>query len=149
MTEVSFYHLTVRPLESALPRLLERTLESGCKAVVIASSNERVDMLDDLLWTYNPESWLPHGCKNNAYSSEQPIWLTMEDENPNNATFLFLVDGAESNQLVIYHRVFELFDGKDSEAVEKARIRWKQYQQKGFSVAYWKQDEVGKWKQIQ
>ena len=68
MTEVSFYHLTARPLESALPRLLERTLESNSRAVVITSSDERVEMLDDLLWTYDPASWLPHGTKKNIDS---------------------------------------------------------------------------------
>ena len=37
MSDINFYHLTARPLEWALPKLLERTLESGNRAVIIVS----------------------------------------------------------------------------------------------------------------
>ena len=149
MTEVSFYHLTARPVESALPRLLERTLESNYRAVVIAFNDERVDMLNDLLWTYDSASWLPHGAKKELNPLEQPIWLTNKDENPNNASFLFLVDGAESNQIASYDRVFELFDGRDEEALARARLRWQTYKNEGFLLAYWQQESNGRWTKVQ
>ena len=38
MTEINFYHLTFSPLERALPKLLERTLEGGKRALVLAAS---------------------------------------------------------------------------------------------------------------
>ena len=53
MTEVSFYHLQRMPLDQALPKLLERVLERGMTAVVLAGSTERVDHLNDVLWTYD------------------------------------------------------------------------------------------------
>ena len=34
MTEVLFYHLEQRPLESVLPDLLQRSLERGWRAIV-------------------------------------------------------------------------------------------------------------------
>ena len=59
MTEISFYHLTVRPLEWALPKLLERSLESGARALVKVSSEARLDALNAHLWTYS----LIHGFR--------------------------------------------------------------------------------------
>ena len=61
MTEVLFYHLEHQPLERVLPgaSLVERTLERGWRAVVQAGSEERVEALDTLLWTYREESFLP------------------------------------------------------------------------------------------
>src|SRR6185503_11786203 len=53
MTEVVFYHLVRKPLEKALPELLEKSYERGWRVVVQASSDERVDALDAHLWTYN------------------------------------------------------------------------------------------------
>ena len=45
MTEVRFYHLQRKTLEDALPQILEKTLERGWRAVVMAGSEERVEAL--------------------------------------------------------------------------------------------------------
>jgi DNA polymerase-3 subunit chi len=145
MAEISFYHLTARPLEWALPKLLERTLESDERAVVMASSTERVADLNGHLWSYDAAAWLPHGSEKDGTPEDQPIWLTIRDENPNTANFLFLTDGAVSEQVDHFKRVFELFDGRDDEAVKAARARWKAYKEAGHALSYWKQDERGRW----
>ena len=69
MTEISFYHLTARPLEWALPKLLERTLEVGERALVMVASQDRVDSLNAHLWTYDANSWLPHGAEKDGNAS--------------------------------------------------------------------------------
>ena len=145
MTDISFYHLTTRSLENALPKLLELTLKSGERAVILTGSDARVKALNDHLWSYEPNSWLPHGSNIDGEETEQPIYLTTTDENPNNATFLFLIDGAVSNQIQTFKRVFELFDGRDKELVEAARGKWKLYKESGHVLSYWKQGEDGKW----
>ena len=59
MTEVRFYHMTRTGLEAALPQMLEKTLERGQRAVVIAGSEERVEALNGHLWTYRDRTFLP------------------------------------------------------------------------------------------
>jgi DNA polymerase-3 subunit chi len=145
VTEVNFYHLTRSTLEQALPRLLEKALQSGGRAVVMAGSPERVEALNAHLWTYDPDSFLPHGSAKDGNAAEQPVWLTAEDENPNSATLLFLADGATSARLAEFTRCFELFDGRDEGAVETARARWKQLKADGHSIAYWQQNDKGGW----
>ncbi len=61
MSEIGFYHLRTLPLERALPSILERALAAGHRIVVMAGSPERVEHLNDLLWTYSEASFLPHG----------------------------------------------------------------------------------------
>ncbi len=61
MTEVGFYHLLHWPLERALPKLLEKALERGRRAIVLAGSKARVDDLNSVLWTYEDRSWRLHG----------------------------------------------------------------------------------------
>jgi len=128
-----------------LPRLLEKTLESDKRAVVMMGSAERVEFLNNVLWTYKKDSWLPHGNAKDGHAELQPIWLTVEDENPNQAAFLFLADGAQSNKMNDYERCFELFDGNDPDAVSAARERWKVYQDAGHGVTYWSQNDQGGW----
>jgi len=145
MTEVAFYHLTRSPLEAALPKLLEKTLQAGKRAVVKVGSEQRMEMLNGTLWTYDSASWLPHGSAKDGNPEEQPIWLTLSDEVPNGAQFLFLTDGAECPDMAAYERCFELFDGNSEEGLKPARAHWKAYKEAGHELAYWQQTEQGGW----
>ncbi len=135
--------MTRSRLENVLPRLLEKTIETGKRAVVMAGSEERVAALDALLWTYRQDSWLPHGTAIKDEPDEQPVWITSSDENPNGSRFVFLVDGAASDNLDNFERCFELFDGNDQVSLANARRRWKEYKQAGHSLTYWQQTANG------
>ncbi|NQV85265.1 MAG: DNA polymerase III subunit chi [Rhodospirillales bacterium] len=145
MTEIAFYHLQTVPLEQALPKLLEKTLEAGKRALVMVASEERVESLNGHLWTYAPESWLPHGSDKDGDAEDQPVWLSSDDANPNGAQFLFLTDGATSGRVAEFDRCFEIFDGRDAAAVDAARVRWKAYAADGHDLTYWRQSEHGGW----
>ena len=147
MTDIAFYHLQGSSLESALPKLLEKTLEAGKRAVVMAGSEDRVEALNGVLWTFQQDSWLPHGSPRDGNAEAHPVWLTIDDENPNGAAFLFLTDGATSANVGDYERCFELFDGNDPAAVEAARGRWSGYKDAGHALTYWQQSETGRWEE--
>lgn len=148
MTEIRFYHLTRQPLEAVLPVMLERTVNrDGRRAVVMATSSERIEALNAHLWTYNDRGFLPHGSVADGYAGYQPVWLTDADECPNGATVLFLTDGATSTHLSDFELVCELFDGNDPEATDAARRRWKSCKEVGYSLTYWQQNERGGWEQ--
>jgi DNA polymerase-3 subunit chi len=144
-TEVNFYHLTKASLEDALPRLLVKTLHAGERAVVMLGSPERVDALNTHLWTFDPNGFLPHGSMKDGEAARQPVWLTHLDENPNGANFLFVADRAKSEKVDSYKRCFELFDGRDEEAVADTRERWKSHKAAGHTVLYWQQTAAGGW----
>jgi DNA polymerase-3 subunit chi len=146
MTEVLFYHLQGQPLERVLPTLLERSLERGWRVVVQSSSEERVEALDAQLWTFREESFLPHGTHKEATAADQPILLTVRDDNPNAAAVRFLIDGAAMPaDARAYERIVLMFDGTDDEAVADARTRWTAAKQDGFDVTYWQVDPNGRW----
>ena len=146
-TEVYFYHLERRTLEEVLPTLLERSLERGWRATVQAASEERVEALDTLLWTYREESFLAHGTARDGFAEAQPIYLTAGGDNPNGAQVRFLVDGAELDDAAPYARVVYVFDGRDEAAVSQARAAWQSAKEQGLSVSYWQQDAGGRWQQ--
>lgn len=145
MAEIGFYHLQSVGLEQALPRLLERVLERGLRAVVLAGSAERVEALNRALWTYGRDSFLPHGSRADGFADEQPIYLTERLERPNGATVLVLVDGAEVEDLSDFERCLDLFDGNDPDAVAAARARWRRLRKGGHRLVYWQQGERGGW----
>jgi len=145
MTEISFYHLLQQPLNMALPRLLEKVLQAGFKAVVRTGSSERMQDLDQALWKYDPDSFLPHGSAGHKYPAEQPVYITTGAENPNEATILVLTDGVEADDVEGFQRCLEMFDGNDSDMVAAARTRWKSYKEAGHELTYWQQTDTGGW----
>ncbi len=151
MSDIWFYHLERQTLEQVLPSLLQATLKRGWKAVVQTSSPERVQALDKHLWRWKDNAFLPHAAKGDARFADsaamQPIWLTDEDETPNNADVLFLVDGAERAAIDAFERCIFLFDGRDDEGVKRARAHWAGFKDSAHALTYWQQTETGAWEQ--
>ena len=146
MAEIGFYHLTRTALEPALGQLLTKVLDSGKRAVVMASSPERVEALTKGLWTWKPDSFLPHGSAKDGHAEDQPIWLTDKPEVPNGASVLVLVDNAVVDPLPDgIERLLIMFDGQDETALAGAREAWKAHQAKGDKLVYWQQTERGGW----
>lgn len=149
MTETLFYHLERRALEDILPGLVEKSLERGWRAVIKTDSSERSDALDNLLWTYDDQSFLAHAQSGDGESARQPVLITVEDENPNRAQILFFVGGAQPADwknpgLSSLARMVMLFDGRDAAMLDSARAAWKQAKEAGHDVTYWKESASGK-----
>ena len=152
MTEVLFYHLTQNTFQQALPSLLEKCLEREWKVTVQLENDAQRDLLNDHLWTYRDDSFLPHGSQRDTQSrgaadpTDHPIWLTTTTENVNASEVRFLIGSCVPGAIDDYIRVIYLFDGHDEEAVSAARERWKIEKKAGHELTYWQQDEEGRWR---
>lgn len=149
MNEVSFYHLTTTVVEKALPRLLEKAHKSDTKVVVLTHSQDRAEELNNAMWTYTTKYFLPHGTKKDGRKEQQPIYVTSELENPNDATVITVVDGATvdlgNDTCQNFDRLMYMFDGNDQNSLTLARTRWKEYKEVCDNVTYWKQNHQGGW----
>lgn len=146
--DVRFYQLERQPLEAVLPKLLERVLGAGMRAVVKVPDEARRDALDKALWVYDPDSFIAHGTAATGQGERQPVWLTTGDDRPNGARALVLVDGVEPPaDLSGYERCLFMFDGEDEVALRRAREAWKRFRDAGGEVSYWQQKPEGGWQQ--
>jgi DNA polymerase-3 subunit chi len=138
---VDFYHLTASPLERVLPSVAEKVLAGGERLLVVAGQ-DRIGQLDELLWTYARDSFLPHGREQ---PESQPVHLSAEPEPANGATNIALADGRWRDEALGFDRAFYFFDDGGREA---ARDAWRSLKGKPeVEARYWKQDERGKWVQ--
>jgi len=147
VTETLFYHLERRSLEDVLPGLIEKSLARGWRAVIKTDSSERSDALDNLLWTYDDQSFLAHAQSGDGEGARQPVLITVEDENPNGAQILFCIGGASPADwtgVSALTRVVMLFDGRDAAMLGQARSAWKDAKAAGHDVTYWKEAPSGK-----
>lgn len=145
MTSIQFYHLLTTPLERALPKLLEKAVSGGFKTLLVADSPERVEVLNQLLWTYDQDSFLPHGSAADGHVELQPILLSTELNPANGANLLLVTNGVKPEKPEAFERIIDMFDGRDPQAVENARKRWTAYKEAGLELTYLKQTESGGW----
>jgi DNA polymerase-3 subunit chi len=146
VTEVLFYQLRGQAPEAVLPALVEKALERGYRIVVQAGSEERVAALDEHLWTFREDSFVPHGTDRESDAATQPIVLTMQAHNPNAANLRLLIDGASlPADSADYARLVVMFDGGDAEALAAAREDFAAARGRGHSVTWWEQDGDGRW----
>jgi DNA polymerase-3 subunit chi len=149
MAEILFYHLERQPLERVLPQLLERSLSRGWRVVVEAASQERIAALDDHLWTYSEESFLPHLAGSEPGAETESLVLVATPENPNAAKVRFLIDGAAlPSDPARYDRIVVMFDGQDDAAIAKARQDWKTAKAAGLDCTYWQETASGGWQKM-
>ncbi|MFD2207812.1 DNA polymerase III subunit chi [Kiloniella antarctica] len=147
MTEVRFYHLTKTSLDEALPKMLEKVIERGQKAVVFSADERRLEELNQSLWSYRPESFLPHGTKRDGGIESHPIWLTTKSDDLDTAEVVFIVHGASPERLEneTIKLCAILFDGNNSSAVQDAREFWKELKAADHELTYWQQNVRGSW----
>src|SRR3569623_3076875 len=143
--QVDFYHLTVTPLDRALPQIAEKVLASGGRLLLVAESEAQRTQLDKLLWSYNAESFLPHACAGGERDADQPILLAETAEPANGARNIALADGVWRDEALGFDRAFHFFDG---ERIAETRIAWKALTDRdGVERRYWKQNDNGRWEQ--
>ena len=144
---VDFSHLQRSTLDQALPRLAERVYAGNMRMLIKTALPERAEYINSLLWTYDPNAWVPHGSDKDGFEERQPIFITSQEVNPNHATIIMLVDGGTVDEIRNYERCLNLFDGRDETAVQNARAFWKDVVAAGYDAYYWQQSESGKWEQ--
>ena len=144
MTEIGFYHLTRQPLETVLPRLLEKAHAAGHRILVHCANADQLKRLDETLWTYDERSFLPHGSD---YKQLQPILLTTsEGERANNPDLLVALAGLDGTNFDNFARVLYLFEESDAQALSAARTAWGALKGRDdVTRTYWQQDERGRW----
>jgi len=144
--QVTFYELIATSLEKTLPKILEKVYEGGLRAVVHIESEERLKSIDSAMWTYTTLGFLPHGSNADPkeFHKHQPIWLTISNDNPIDATVL-VITTQEYAKDDSYQRILDIYDGNDLSAVQSAKERMAKYQEANHEIATWKQTLKGAW----
>ena len=144
---VNFYHLTATPQEKAVPSLLKKIFEGKVRVLFYAKGEERIRYFDNLLWTAGSDHFLPHGT-DDENAADHPILIgEFKEENPNNASLIFCVEEAIPEAAeACFEKILFMFNGHNAEALQHARVLYKNYKDKGYALTYFRQDDDGTWK---
>lgn len=143
---VQFYHLLSTSRERAVPKLMEKALAQGSRVLMLCDNDAALKSMSEALWASNPNGFLPHGSAKDAHADLQPILLSTNDANANQADILCILNGSTPESLPNFGKVLDVFDGGNEDAVASARQRWAAYKEKGYGLQYVKQQPGGGWK---
>jgi DNA polymerase-3 subunit chi len=143
--QVDFYHLTATPLDRALPQIAARIVEGDARLLIVTESDEQRADLDRLLWTYRPDSFLPHARSGAGDDAIQPVLLAPDVTPVNGARNVAIVDGRWRDTALAFDRAFHFFEDAH---IQAARAAWRTLTDRhGVERRYWKQSEAGRWEQ--
>jgi DNA polymerase-3 subunit chi len=142
--KVDFYHLTRSPLDRVLPRIAARLHDGGERLLLVSEDADQRRNLDMLLWTYAPDSFLPHAQAGAGEDSLQAVLIASDVVATNTARNIAIVDGRWREEALTFDRAFHFF-GEDH--IAAARAAWKGLADRdGVERRYWRQSDNG-WEQ--
>ena len=135
----------VLSVEKTLISLLTKIVQEGQRAVVWLPT-DRIEDINQLLWTEPANSFLPHGSDKDGHLDKQPIALTSRNINPNEAQCLVLVQADTLPLEESFERILYVFPVQSTGAQTKAQQLKSEAEQKGHTTFLWTQESAGKWK---
>lgn len=134
MTRIDFYQ--IESDETTLYftcRLIETIYRQGRKVYVHAESKQQAQQLDDLLWTFRADRFIPHSL--HAHSNRAPILIGYGVDPDCHKEVLINLCGDVPDFFSQFDRVTEVVP-KDKEKRRTARNSYKFYQERGYPLQY-------------
>lgn len=146
MSEIRFYHLQRQSVFDALPPLLSKALSVGKRIYIGAANDALATQLDEYLWTYRAEQFLPHNLAADENAALSPVVISSDVQGvpANQADMYVSVGGAAlPEDLSAYGLLCYVFDGQDAAALTDARALWKSLKDSDADLTYWQQGDTG------
>jgi len=142
MTQVDFYSLK-QPEQSDRMyfacRLTEQVMNQGLKIYIHAENEQAAQDMDDLLWSFKPECFIPHailGIDEELNDDEDiPVFIGFGDNFAERSDLLINLSSDIPGFLENFSRIAEIVPNAE-EAKNKLREHWNTYKDKGFELKH-------------
>jgi DNA polymerase-3 subunit chi len=140
MPEASFYILSTRSLPERYLfacKLIEKTYRSGQFCYVYTDTLQQCQQLDDQLWTFRKNSFIPHqiydGTDNKTPDYEQTVLIGTHTAPEKWQKLIFNLSSKYPDNLAKTERILEILD-QNEELKQAGRLRFRQYNKDGFNT---------------
>ena len=147
MTQIIFYSTAPLQVEKTLFALLEKSLEKGNKSLLLFKDKEKCLSINEQLWTYKQNSFLPHISEDDQIydNIDVPVYLSTKNDNPFKAELLFSIDGFLPDNIDHFERVIIIIDVNDELLNEKYKNYYLDINKNFEDIVFYKSDDNGKW----
>ncbi len=131
MTEIDFYTQVEDRLQLTC-QLIHKAHAKKLRVLVLLANESALKRLDERLWTFQPQSFIPHCRVDDPLASETPV-LLMSDPNatvPHDELMINLQSEPPA-QFSRFSRLIEIVSTADADKA-KARERFRFYRDRGY-----------------
>ena len=135
MTRVDFHSKVPDKLLYAC-RLVRKARAADMNVVVYLQNSEQLRALDDALWTFSEQDFLPHVIAGDELASQTPVILSdnAADTLPHHQILINLSQQTPEH-FARFERLFEVVSTDEDDLIA-GRERYKQYQQRGYPLTH-------------
>jgi len=134
VTRVGFYVVQAADQAQRMQvaaRLADKAFQQGHRIFINAVDESQARSLDELLWSFRPASFLPHGLHGQEHADSIAIGWGQEPENHND-----LLINLQLNIPRFFSRFARVAEvvTQDPASLEALRESWKFYQERGYQL---------------
>lgn len=134
MTQIDFYVLpettsTARWLFAC--RLLDKVQRMGMRTLVVMDNEAEARQFDELLWTFKPESFIPHQLINGTKPA--PVEITFTNDSGDHQGLLLNLSSAIPPYFSRFERLSEVVI-QEPQSLQTSRERFGFYKQRGYPI---------------
>ncbi|MGD8571327.1 MAG: DNA polymerase III subunit chi [Gammaproteobacteria bacterium] len=136
MTKIDFYLLSAAgrdALDSMACKLIDKVYRLQHQVYVHTESQEAAQRLDEVLWTFRPGSFVPHGIYQPGKEQPEPVIIGYQDGTPPSNDVLLNLGGDVPLFFSQFERVAEIVNA-DEQARAAARDRFRFYKDRGYPL---------------
>lgn len=138
MTEVLFVEVAASRMETRACEIAEQTYIRGDKLQIIAADQQQAVRLDDLLWTFRPESFVPHDLLKGENELESPVVIAIEPEKIPGFECLLMLDYCPIEIVGQFSQVIHIVVVDNRERLEASRHYWTRLKEAGLTLRHQK-----------
>ena len=142
---VRFYHPLLLTMEQTIAVILDKAYQRGLKICLLSREPAQAKHLDEFLWIYPANSFLPHGFCGGRHDKRQPILICKEPNDANGATVLTNTELVPLEKPEQFDMVLEFVDPSRQETIAASRERYRFYRSCACEIEYWRQTDQGAW----
>ena len=141
-----FYNSSHRDVVRDIAWLTENIFKKNNRIVIFCTDHETAEVVDDFIWSYRDDSFIPHSIKKHRETSLDPILVTTDLDGGYEHNVLVALNGVliKENDWQRFTKIYYFFDDQDSEEKETARSMWKSFSSLDVNCKYWI-NEKNKW----
>lgn len=137
MAEASFYILPSSSLSDRFIfacKLIEKAYRCGQFCYVYTDSPQHSEQLDNLLWTFRENSFIPHQIYDEQPDFEDTVLIGTQTAPEKWQKLIFNLSSKYPDDLTKTERILEILDNNE-DLKQAGRQRFRQYKQDGFDIS--------------
>jgi DNA polymerase-3 subunit chi len=116
-------------------RLAEQQAKLGQQVYILTGSQDDAQQVDQLLWTFTPESFVPHALVDADGAAAVPVKIGHDTQAPTGTTCVLNL-GSEPPLSQPSLTAIAEFVANDDEAKARSRTLWNIYKQLGYELQH-------------